>query len=78
MDVSRVRTDEGNTTVSHVVMNGSERTFAAYDEGVMAGFRLAPDDVRFICGHDLFVTSLWGHCEDYDVLDKEFRSADSF
>lgn len=64
VDVSHVRTDEGNTTVSHVVMNGSERTFAAYDEGVMAGFRLTPDDIRFICGHELFVTSQWGHCED--------------
>lgn len=64
VDVSHVRTVKGKTTVSHVIMVGGERTFGDYDEGVMKDFRLSEEDVDFICTQDLFVTSLWGHCED--------------
>ena len=63
VDVSRVRVCPGHTAVSHVTMTDGNRVFGAYDEGVMADFVPAQDEIGFICMHDLAVTALWGHAE---------------
>ena len=63
VDVSHVRTMRGSTTVSHVTMKDGERVFGDYEEGVMADFRPTEEDIDFLCGHDMVVTSLWGHSE---------------
>ncbi|MCI2105980.1 MAG: fructoselysine 6-kinase [Intestinimonas sp.] len=63
VDVSHLRTVPGATAVSHVDIVGGDRVFGDYDEGVMANFRLTPEDIDFLCSHDLVVTGLWGHVE---------------
>lgn len=60
VDVSHLKTAEGQTAVSHVDIVDGDRVFGDYEEGVMAGFRLEPEDIDFLCGHDLVVTGLWG------------------
>jgi len=88
VDTSHVRTLPGSTAVSHVTLKDGERVFGDYDEGVMADFRPDPEDIDFICGHDIAVTSLWGHSEGalaqiraagvpvaYDAAERPFSSA---
>lgn len=63
VDISHVQHLPGTTAVSHVRRVHGERVFGDYDEGVMADFQLRPEDIRFLSGFDLVVTSLWGHTE---------------
>lgn len=65
VDVSHLKTVPGATAVSHVDIVDGDRVFGDYDEGVMAGFRLEPEDIDFLCSHDLVVAGLWGHVEEY-------------
>lgn len=60
VDVSHLKTAPGATAVSHVEIANGNRVFGDYEEGVMAGFRLTPEDIDFLCSHDLVVTGLWG------------------
>lgn len=61
VDVSHLRIEPGATAVSHVEIVDGDRVFGDYEEGVMAGFRLTPEDIDFLCAHDLVVSGLWGH-----------------
>lgn len=63
VNVSHLRTVPGSTAVTHVDIKNGERIFGHYDEGVMADFQLTPEDIDFLCSHDLVVTGLWGHAE---------------
>lgn len=63
VDVSHLRTEPGLTAVTHVELVNGDRILGDYDEGVMAGFKLTPGDVDFLCSHDLVVTGLWGMIE---------------
>jgi fructoselysine 6-kinase len=63
VDVCRVRVLPGATAVTHVSRVNGERIFGEYDEGVTADFRPSPEDVEFMCSHDLVVSGIWGHAE---------------
>ncbi|MBQ2545520.1 MAG: fructoselysine 6-kinase, partial [Clostridia bacterium] len=63
VDVSHVRTEEGDTAVSYVAIVNGERTFTDFEEGVMADYSPGPEEIDFIASHDLAVTGLWGHSE---------------
>lgn len=63
VDVSRVQVLPGSTALSHVRRVDGERVFGDYSEGVMADFRLRPEDLDFLAGFDMVVTGLWGHAE---------------
>ena len=65
VDVSHVRTEPGNTAVTHVELIGGERVMGDYDEGVMANFSLRPEDVEFLGQHDYVVSALWGESQRY-------------
>ena len=60
VDVSHLRTEPGNTALSHVSIVDGDRVFGDYEEGVMASFRLTDEDIDFLCAHDLVVSGLWG------------------
>jgi fructoselysine 6-kinase len=53
----------GATALCHVSHVNGDRVLGDYGEGVMAGFLLRPDDLRFLEEYDLAVTGLWGHAE---------------
>lgn len=61
VDISHLKTVPGNTAVSHVEIVNGDRVFGEYDEGVMADFTLTPEDIDFLCTHDMVVSGLWGH-----------------
>ena len=60
VDTSHVQGLEGNTAVSHVELLDGERVFGDYEEGVLADFKLRPEDVEFLCSHDMVATGIWG------------------
>lgn len=63
VDVSHLHTLPGRTAVTRVQLCGGERVFRGYDEGVLKEFRPGPEDLEFLCGHDLVVTGLFGRME---------------
>lgn len=63
VDISHLHVVEGKTAVTQVDLIEGERVFGDYEEGVMANFRLTPEDVDFLCSFDLIVSGLWGKIE---------------
>ncbi len=63
VDVSHIQVLEGNTAVSHVELLDGERVFGDYEEGVLADFKLRPEDIEFLCSHDMVATGIWGMIE---------------
>lgn len=63
VDTSHVKVLEGKTAVSHVRLVEGDRVFGEYEEGVLADFRLCPEDISYLCAHDLVVTGIWGMIE---------------
>lgn len=63
VDTSHVQVLPGKTAVSHVRLIDGERVFGAYEEGVLADFKLRPEDFSFLADHDLVVTGIWGMIE---------------
>lgn len=63
VDASHVRVRPGSTAITHVDLVDGERVFGDYDEGVLAGFKLTPGDIDFLCSHDMIVSGLWGKIE---------------
>ena len=51
VDVSHLKTAPGATAVSHVEIANGNRVFGDYEEGVMAGFRLTPEDIDYVNAH---------------------------
>lgn len=72
VDISHLHTLPGKTAVTQVELVNGERVFGDYAEGVMANFKLNPDDRRFLCEHDLIHTGLWGKIE-HDLPDLHRR-----
>ncbi|TCS79438.1 fructoselysine 6-kinase [Muricomes intestini] len=65
VDVSHVRRQEGNTAITQVELIDGDRVFGDYDEGVLADFKLTPEDIEFLCSQDLVVSGLWGNVQSY-------------
>lgn len=63
VDISHLHVRSGRTAVSQVELLEGERVFGDYDEGVLAGYTLSPEDMDFICTHDVVVCDLWGKVE---------------
>ncbi len=72
VDVSRIKTLEGSTALSHVTRVDGDRVFGDYEEGVMADFKLNESDIDYLSSFDLVVTGLWGRTENYlkEIHDK--------
>lgn len=63
VDVSHLKTLPGKTAVTHVEIVDGERILGDYEEGVMADFKLTPEDIEFLTSYDLVVTGIWGMIE---------------
>ena len=75
VDTSHIRVMEGNTAITYVEMVDGERVLGDYEEGVQAEFCLEPEEVEFLCEHDLVVTGLWGNVHG-NLGEMKERSAD--
>ncbi|MFC7391959.1 fructoselysine 6-kinase [Scopulibacillus cellulosilyticus] len=71
VDISHISQKEGQTAITYVEMADNDRQFGEYIEGVMAGFSLTMEDIRFIQTHQLVHTGIWGHADKYYPLFKE-------
>ena len=65
VDVSHLHVVPGATAVSQVRLEGGERVFGDYDEGVLESYTLSSEDLDFICTHDIAVCDLWGKVEGF-------------
>ncbi|OZU86986.1 fructoselysine 6-kinase, partial [Virgibacillus indicus] len=72
VDVSHVLIKEGKTAVTTVVLNGGERKFTGYDEGVLRDFILSKENIQYVKKHKIVHSAISGHCEDYF---KEFQKS---
>lgn len=63
VDISHLKVMSGNTAVTHVEIRDGERILGDYEEGVMAGFKLDEDDIKFLGSHDMVVSGIWGMIE---------------
>lgn len=64
VDISHLRVLEGSTATTQVQILNGERLLGDYNEGVLAEFRLSDEDIKFLCSHDMVVTSVWGMIEN--------------
>ncbi|MDR9857153.1 fructoselysine 6-kinase [Paenibacillus sp. VCA1] len=78
VDASRVSVKEGRTAVTFVEMAGNERKLGDYEEGVMAGFSLSPEDLRFTESFHLVHSAIWGHADACFAYFKEKGLLTSF
>lgn len=65
VDVSRVHTIPGRTAVTKVRLIDNDRVFCGYDEGVHEFFSLSEEDFEYISRSEMFVSGIWGKCEDF-------------
>lgn len=63
VDTSHLHVEEGSTAVTKVEIINGNRVFGDYIEGVMETFSLTDEDIKFLCGHDLVVSGIWGHTD---------------
>lgn len=64
VDVSRVHVMKGATAVTEVDLEGNDRKFLGYREGVLKQFRLNKADDDFIQEVDLIHTSVYGNIDE--------------
>ncbi|MDD3206239.1 MAG: fructoselysine 6-kinase [Lachnospiraceae bacterium] len=65
IDTSRMKVLPGKTAVTIVELEQNNRIFKDYDEGVLKDIVLSEDDICFLQGQDLVVSSIWSHIEQY-------------
>jgi len=78
LDVSHVRKEHGDTAVTSMDLNGTDRVHGEYIEGVLEHMRFLDTDIDFAAGHDLVHTALWGKAEDIVATIKERGTIVSF
>ncbi|MCZ8519900.1 fructoselysine 6-kinase [Paenibacillus caseinilyticus] len=78
VDTTRLLQVEGATAVTSVEMEGNDRRFGDYDEGVNAQLSLSEEDMRFIQTYELIHSGIWGHAEKYFSLFQEKGLLTSF
>ncbi|HCL6627142.1 TPA: fructoselysine 6-kinase [Citrobacter amalonaticus] len=64
IDISHVHAKPGLTAQTQVTLNGNDRVFGDYTEGVMADFALSEEDYRWLGDYDIIHSAIWGHAED--------------
>jgi len=72
VDCSHVKKLEGATAVTHIKIVGSERVFGKYEEGVLPKLKFSEKDLRFMAGHDIVVSGIWGYVDSYFKKLKEY------
>jgi fructoselysine 6-kinase len=78
VNITHLSKKEGKTAVTHVELNGNDRCFGDYDEGVMASFFLTREEVDFVGTHQLVHAGIWGHADEKYPLFKEMGLLTSF
>lgn len=63
LDISHLKTAQGQTAVTYMDMNGNDRVHGDYVEGVLEHIVFDEEDIRFAAEHDLIHTALWGKAE---------------
>ena len=63
LDISHVKTAQGQTAVTYMDLNGRDRVHGDYVEGVLEKIVFDEEDIRFAAEHDLVHTALWGKAE---------------
>ena len=63
LDISHVKTAQGQTAVTYMDLNGRDRVHGDYVEGVLEDIVFDEEDIRFAAEHDLVHTALWGKAE---------------
>lgn len=64
INISHVHTKPGVTAQTQVTLNGNDRVFGNYTEGVMADFALSEEDHQWLGEYDIIHSAIWGHAED--------------
>ncbi|MEO3991648.1 fructoselysine 6-kinase [Pseudocitrobacter cyperus] len=64
VNISHVHTKAGETAQTQVTLNGNDRVFGDYSEGVMADFALSEEDYHWLAGYDIIHAAIWGHAEE--------------
>lgn len=66
LDISHLRVEPGDTCVMLMALkNGCDRVHLEAIDGVMENFALTAEDEKFVLGHDLIHTDLFGNCLDH-------------
>lgn len=63
VDISHLKTGEGQTAVTYMDMDGNDRVHGDYIEGVLEHIVFDEEDIKFAASHDLVHTALWGKAE---------------
>lgn len=63
LDISHLKTAEGQTAVTYMDMDGKDRVHGDYVEGVLEHIVFDEEDIRFAAEHNLVHTALWGKAE---------------
>ena len=64
MDVSHLKVGDGQTAITYMDMNGTDRVHGEYIEGVLENIVFDEEDIAFAASHDLVHTALWGKAEN--------------
>ncbi|AWB46556.1 fructoselysine 6-kinase [Paenibacillus sp. CAA11] len=78
VNTSRVSVKEGTTAVTYVEMVGNDRQLGDYEEGVMADFKLTPEELKYAESFQLVHSAIWGHADPYFAYFKEKGLLTSF
>lgn len=65
VDVSMVKTLDGQTAISHIDLIEKERVFGKYEEGVLPQLFLEKEDIERLAECDIVVSSVWSYAEGY-------------
>ncbi|WP_254891468.1 fructoselysine 6-kinase, partial [Cronobacter sakazakii] len=63
VDISHLHTRPGVTAQTQVELRNNDRILGDYTEGVMAGFTVSDEDLRWLTGFDIIHSAIWGHAD---------------
>lgn len=61
IDITHLKTGDGETAISYMDLVDRERTYGDYIEGVMENVEFTEDDIEFAASCDLIHTAFWGN-----------------
>lgn len=75
IDLSHFRVEKGKTAVSYMDLDGLERIYLDYVEGVMENVKFTQEDIDFAASCDLVHSAFWGnaHMHLKEIHDKGAR-----
>ncbi|AHB68668.1 fructoselysine 6-kinase [Cronobacter malonaticus] len=63
VDITHMHTRPGVTAQTQVELRNNDRILGDYTEGVMAGFTVSEEDLRWLTGFDMIHSAIWGHAD---------------